>query len=108
MNNINKNFKKGDLIIFFRDGGVIGDKQGYVYTFKNYYILENPLGYINEEYFFFQTEELYKENENHNFFTGDIELFDPNKHVEYNIMNQNKMDQKIKEFINTYGGIENE
>jgi hypothetical protein len=106
MNNINKNFKKGDLIIFFRDGGVLGDKKGYVYTFRNYYHAKNPLGYKDEKYSFFQTEELIKESQNHNFSTGDIELFDPNKHTEYIIMNQNKMDQKIKEFINIYGDIE--
>ncbi len=78
-----QDLKQGEKLIFYKNGNVKSAKQGNVFTFSNWF-KEKIMGKH-----YWQCQELHEiGNEYHNFSIYDVELFDPNKHKNYIIMNE--------------------
>lgn len=90
-----KNLKKGNRLIFFQNGGVLSTDKGNVFTFSNWW---------EDDKYYWQCKELLSMgNRTHNFSIYDLELFDPQKHKQFNIMDEQKITGGEKEFIRKYG-----
>lgn len=92
-----ESLKVGEKLIFHRDSGVLSGNKGDVFTFSNWWEEEHGKRW-------WQCKELHEQgNHEHTFSIYDVEIFDPNKHIEHNIMDVQKLEQEQQDFIEKYG-----
>jgi len=93
-----QNLKSGDKLIFVENGGVLSAEVGNVFTFSNW--KEMP----NLKMHYWQCHELFDMgNDSHNFSINHVELFNPDKHKKFRIVNAQTIRQDEDDFANKYG-----
>ena len=94
-----ENLKPGDKLIFVEFGQVLSANIGNVFTFSNWY-KEDEL----KDKIYWQCQELHDMgNSVHGFFIYHVEIFDPQKHKNFKIMNIDSLKQDEDNFFKLYG-----
>lgn len=91
--------KKGDKLIFIRNGGVLSADIGNVFTFSNWKMSDRKLGKR-----YWQSVELLMFGENeHCFSIFDVELFDEKVHTNFTIVNEEVLKKDEELFVKEFG-----
>lgn len=102
--------KKGDKLIFIKDGGVLSARINYVYTFSNWKGENKDKNKLKENWdnglrIFWQCEELHNiGNHEHGFGIQFVELFNPQKYKDYIVITPELLQKNEIDFIKTFGG----
>jgi len=98
MDKLKNSLKGGEQLIFIRDGGVLSTSKGNVFTFANWFKV-NDKRHPGKHYW--QCQELL--NKEHNFSIYDVELFDKTIHKVYHIMDDEILTIQQNAFKEKYG-----